>query len=151
MKRIISCAATILIISSVAAAPGSRLIEKFNATFPNAKNVKWSDDKSGYFVSFYQNENFEKVLYSRESDFICSWKYSNGEDLPTNIVLTLNRKYGESKILGVTELATPTNVRYDIKISKGTKWYSLDILSDGTITKEEKFTNQDVNDDADER
>jgi hypothetical protein len=150
MKKIISYAVAVLIISSVAAAPGSRLIEKFNATFPNAKNVKWSDDKSGYFVSFYQNENFEKVLYSREGDFICSWKYSNGEDLPTNIVLTLNRKYGESKILGVTELTTPTNVSYDIKISKGSKWYCLDILSDGTITKEEKY-NQDANNDAAER
>jgi hypothetical protein len=143
MKKIISYVAGVLIISSVAAAPGSRLIEKFNQTFPNAKNVKWEDDRSGYFVSFYENSNFEKVLYSREGDFICSWKYSNGEELPTNIVLLLSRKYGDSKILGVTELTTQTDVSYDIKVSKGAKWYSLDVSSDGTVTKEEKY-NQEV-------
>jgi len=48
-------AACVLIVASVAAAPGSKLVERFNQTFPNAKNVKWLDDKDGYFVSFTQN------------------------------------------------------------------------------------------------
>src|ERR1700759_3888918 len=93
MKKILSYVACLLIVTSVAAAPSSKILQAFNATFPNAKNVKWSDDKADYFVSFYQNENFEKVLYSKEGDFVCSWKDSDGKDLPTNISMTLNKKY----------------------------------------------------------
>ena len=142
MKKIISYAACLMIVTSVAAAPGSKLVQAFNETFPNAKNVKWSDDKAGYFVSFYQNENLEKILYNKEGEFVCSWKYSDGKELPVNIVMTLNKKYDQAKIIGVTELTTQGNVTYDIKLNKGDKLYAVIIQSDGTITKEQKFDYQ---------
>lgn len=151
MKKIISYAACFFIVLSVAAAPGTKLIQAFNQTFPNAENVKWHDDKAGYFVSFYQNKNFEKVLYNKEGDFVSSWKYTDGTELPTNIVMTLNKKYSENKILGVTELTTQNGINYEIKITKGAKLYSVNMLTDGTITKEEKYINQDVNSAAAER
>ncbi|MEO8711583.1 MAG: hypothetical protein ABI405_05635 [Parafilimonas sp.] len=151
MKKIIFYAASLLIVFSVAAAPGSKLIQAFNQTFPNAEKVKWNDDKAGYFVSFYQNENFEKVLYNKDGNFVCSWKYSDGKELPTNIVMSLNKKYSESKILGVTELTTQNGISYEIKVSKGTKLYALNISADGSITKEEKYINQDANNAAAER
>jgi len=142
MKKIISYAASLLIVISVAAAPSSKIIQSFNATFPNAKNVKWMDDKEGYFVSFYQDNNFEKVLYNKEGDFVCSWRYSEGKDLPTNILMILNKKYNADKIIGVTELTTQGNVTYDIKLNKGDKLYAVIMQSDGTITKEQKFDYQ---------
>jgi len=142
MKKIISYAASLLIAVSVAAAPGSKLVQAFNETFPNAQNVKWSDDKAGYFVSFYQNGNFEKVLYNKTGDFVCSWKYSDGKELPTNIVVRLNKKFGDHTILGVTELANHDNTSYNIKLSKGDKWYSITALANGEVIKEEKYTAQ---------
>ena len=138
MKKIVSYAACLLIMSSAFAGPGSTLVEKFNQTFPNAQKVKWADANAGYFVSFYQNGNFEKILYDKDGDFNCSWKYSDGKSLPTNIVMVLNRKYNDGKILGVTEFTTKDDVSYNIKLSKNAKLYSLDIASDGSITKEEK-------------
>ncbi len=143
MKKIISYAACLFIVTAVAAAPGSKLIESFNQTFPNAKNVKWSDDKAGYFVSFNQNENFEKVLYNKQGEFVCSWKYSNGKELPTLIAMALNKNYSDSKVFGVTELTTPDKVVYDIKLNNGSKWYCVTALADGTITKEKEF-NQNI-------
>ena len=144
MKKIILYAVCILIVSSVAAAPGSKLVQKFNQTFPNAKNVKWSDDKAGYFVSFYQNDDFKKVFYGKGGDFVCSWKYSNGDELPVNIIMKLNNKFGEAKILGVTELTTESSTVYEVKVSKGSKLYNLNFLADGTLTKENKFINQNA-------
>jgi hypothetical protein len=138
-------------MSSAVAGPGSTLLQKFNQTFPNAQNVKWNDDKAGYFVSFYQNGNFEKVLYSKDGDFTCSWKYSDGKTLPTNIEMMLNKKYSDSKIIGVTELTTQSDVTYNIKLSKGSSLYSLDVASDGTISKEEKYIDQNTNDDNAEK
>ena len=142
MKKIISYVAGLLITCSVAAAPGSKLIQSFKETFPNAENVKWTDDKNGYFVSFYQHGNFEKIFYNKENDFVCSWKYTDGKDLPTNIVMALKQKYGESNIKGVTELTNQTGMIYSIKFSKADNLYDLQVNADGTILKEEKYIDQ---------
>ena len=144
MKKMILNVACILIVSSLIAAPGTKLIQKFNETFPNAKNVKWNDDKAGYYVSFYQNEDFKKILYNKNGDFVCSWRYSNGDQLPTNIIMKLNKKYGEAKIIGVTELTTDESTLYEIKASKGSKLYCITFSPNGTIMKETKFNIQNA-------
>lgn len=142
MKTVIVYALSLLIMASVIAAPGSSLQQKFNETFPNAKNVKWSDDKDGFFVSFTQNGNFKKALYNKNGDFVCSWKYTDGSDLPVNIIIKLNKKFEGSKILGVTEYTAGEDMLYNVKLSKGEKLYNLDILSDGTIARQQKFNTQ---------
>jgi hypothetical protein len=138
-KTIVYVIACVMIASSVSAMPGSGVVQKFKETFPNAKNVKWVDDKAGYFVSFTQNDNFNKVFYNNEGDFVYSLKYCKGSELPTNIVLALNKKFGESKILGVTEVTTQNGNVYNIKLSKKDKLYNLNLSADGSITKQEVY------------
>jgi hypothetical protein len=146
MKKIITYLAGILITSSVAAAPTSKVLEEFKRTFPNAENIKWSDGSDGYSVSFYSHQYFEKVLYSKEGNFVCSWKYTDGKELPTNIVILLNKKFGgDIKMEGVTEFTAPESTEYDIKFTKGSKLYQIDVSPDGNITKEQKYTNQNTN------
>lgn len=140
MKKIFSYAASLLITISVAAAPGSKLVKSFNETFPNAANIKWYDDKAGYFVSFIQNGNFEKVLYNKDGDFICSWKYSNGKELSTAIVIELNRKIKNCEINGVTEFATEQNVSYEINLADNKNWYLVKASADGKIISQEKYS-----------
>lgn len=139
MKKVILYVASVFIIAAATAAPGSKLLQRFNETFPNAKNVKWRDDPAGYFVSFTQNGNFNKVFYNTNGNFVYSLKYSDAAGLPVNIAMALNKKFGESKILGVTEVTTQNNLVYNIKLSKNEKLYCLDVTSDGTIAKQEVF------------
>ena len=139
MKRIISYAASFLIIVSAAAAPSSKIIKSFNETFPNAANVKWNDEKSGYSVSFMQNGNFEKVLYNKTGEFVCSWKYSDGKELPTSLAMALQKKYSNNKIIGVTEFANDQNMMYEIKLSSNEKLYSVKAAADGKIISDEKL------------
>ena len=142
MKKAIVYAACVLIVSTAAAAaPGSKLIKNFNQTFPNAKNVMWRDDAAGYFVSFTQNGNYNKVFYNKEGSFVYSLKYFNSDGLPVGITMELNKKFEASKIAGVTELTTENNTVYNIKLTKGDKLYCLDVLTDGTIVKQEEFNN----------
>ncbi len=142
MKKVILYFATcILIVSSVAAMPDSKIVKRFHETFPNAQNVKWMDDNAGYFVSFTQNGNFNKVFYNTAGNFVYSLKYCNGNELPTNIVMSLNKEFGNSKILGVTEVTTQNNMVYNIKLSKEDKLYDLNLLADGTVVKQEVFDN----------
>jgi len=141
MKKIISYAASLMIVVSVAATPTSKVLKSFSETFPNASNIKWSDDKEGYFVSFTQNGNFEKVLYSKNGNFVCSWKYSDGKELSTPVIMALKKNYKDCEITGVTEYATDQNVSYDVKLANSKNWYSVKVSSDGRITGSEKFKN----------
>ena len=140
-KAILYFATCILIVSSVAAMPDSKILKRFTETFPNAQNVKWMDDKAGYFVSFTQNGDFNKVFYNTAGSFVYSLKYCNGDDIANQYCMTLNKEFGESKILGVTEVTTQNNMVYNIKLSKENKLYNLNLLADGSITKQEVFDN----------
>ena len=140
MKKAIIYVACFFIVSAAAAAPGSKLIKLFNTTFPNAKDVQWKDDKAGFFVSFTQNGNYNKVFYNKENDFVYAIKYYSGDELPTNIIVAMNKAYGETKILGVTEVTTENSIIYNIKLTKKDKLYCLNVLPDGTVATEEKFT-----------
>jgi hypothetical protein len=139
MKKVILYVASVFIIAAVAAAPGTKLLQRFNETFPNAKNVKWRDDAAGYFVSFTQSGNFNKVFYNTAGNCVYSIKYTDGTALPVNITMALNKNLGESKIIGVTEVTTQNNLVYNIKLSKDEKLYCLDLLADGSIAKQEVF------------
>ena len=140
MKKIFVYAASILItVSAAAAAPSSKMVQIFSATFPNASNVKWNDESNGYSVSFTQNGNFEKVFYSKRGNFVCSWKYSDGKELPTTLAMTLQKNYKDGKILGVTEFTNDQSFIYEIKLVSGNAIYSVKASSDGNITSDEKI------------
>lgn len=145
-KVIVYAAACVLFVSSVYATPeskyrnpDSKILQRFSQTFPNAKNIEWRDDKEGYFVSFTQNGNFNKVFYNTNGNLVYALKYSGADELPTNIAMQLNKSYDDGKILGVTEVTTKSNVFYNVKISKEKKLYDINILADGTISKEDVF------------
>jgi hypothetical protein len=138
-KAILYVITCVMIASSVNAMPSSKILQRFSATFPNAQNVKWIDDKAGYFVSFTQGGDFNKVFYNTAGSFVYAIKYCNAGGLPTNVVMELNKKYGESKTLGVTEVTTQSNLFYNVKLSKEGKLYNVNISPDGSVTKEEVF------------
>lgn len=139
MKKIISYAASLLITISVAASPGSNIIKSFTATFPNAVNVKWSEDGKNFAVSFTQNGNLEKVMYSKKGDFICSWKYNDGKQLPTNLTVNLQRQYNNSSVIGATEFTNDQAVIFDVKLSSDDNVYSVKASADGQIISSEKI------------
>lgn len=142
MKKAIVYAACVFIVSTAAAAaPTTKLVKNFNQSFPNAQNVTWKDDAAGYFVSFTQNGNYSKVFYNKQGFFMYSLKYFNGNELPVGIAMDLNKEFGDSKIEGVTELTTQNNTVYNVKLTKGSKLYCLDVLADGTIVKQEEYNN----------
>jgi hypothetical protein len=145
MKKLVSYAACMLIVLSVAATPDSKTIRLFNETFPNAQHVKWYDNTSGYFAYFTQNGYSEKALYNKSGDFVCSWKYGDEKILPTNIMMIINKKYKDSNILGAIEYTEGENMAYEIKVSTGAVWYSVKILPDGTITDENKYKSDSNN------
>ena len=140
MKRIFVFAASILItVSAMAAAPNSKVIKSFSETFPNAANVKWNDESNGYSVSFTQNGNLEKIFYSKHGNFVCSWKYNDGKQLPTNLTVALQQNYKNSNIIGVTEFTNDQSVIYEVKLSSNDDIYSVKSSADGNIISSDKI------------
>ena len=135
----VSYVACMLIVLWVAATPDSKTIRLFNQTFPNAQHVKWYDNTAGYYAYFTQNGYSERALYDKDGDFVCSWKYGDEKILPTNIIMTINKKYQDSKIIGAIEYTEGENMSYEVKVSKGANWYCVRLLPDGTIAREEKY------------
>lgn len=139
MKKLVSYAACMLIVLSVAATPDSKTIRLFNQTFPNAQHVKWYDNTAGYYAYFTQNGYSERALFGKDGEFVCSWKYGDEKILPTNIMMTISKKYGDSKIIGATEYTEGENMSYEVKVSKGENWYNVNFLADGTLISEAKY------------
>lgn len=139
MKKVLVYSVCMLMVLSVAAkAPDAKLVKLFNETFPSAQNVKWFEDEKGSAVSFNQNGNFEKVMYNKDGEFVCSWKYSKYE-MPINVMLSIKKNYADAEINGVTEFTSGKDVVYEIKLTKNSKLYSVTALPDGTIAKERKY------------
>jgi hypothetical protein len=66
-------------------------------------------------------------------------KYCSADGLPNNIAMKLNKKFSESKILGVTEVTTPDKMFYRINLSKNNKLHVLNISANGSITKAQVY------------
>jgi hypothetical protein len=145
MKKLVAYAACMLIVLSVAATPDSKTIRLFNQTFPNAQGVKWYDNTSGYYAYFTQNGYSDRALFNKNGEFVCSWKYGDEKILPTNIIMTVTKRYGDAKIFGAVEYTEGENMSYDVKVSKGAVWYSVSLLPDGTIASEQKYKSADSN------
>ena len=140
MKRIFVYAASILItVSAAAAAPSAKVIQSFTQTFPNASNIKWNDESNGYSVSFSQDGNLQKMFYNKRGNFVCSWKYNDGKQLPTNLAVALQQNYKNSNIIGVTEFSNNEGVMYEVKLSSNDDMYAVKSSADGNIISSEKI------------
>lgn len=145
MKKIMTIATALLVtISILNAEPESKVETSFKAMFPNARNVKWHQDKSGYLVSFTQSGSAVKIMYDGKGKFVQSLRYYSEKDLPTNILLAVKNKYKGKAIYGVTERTTSNEVSYHIIVSNGSMPENIVAYSNGTVTRDTPITGEDA-------
>ena len=139
MKNVSFYFICLFITTSALANPNPDLQRTFAQAFPSANNVKWSDDKDGYFVSFIENGNWEKVFYNKTGNLVCLWKYSDGSELPGTVLFTIGKNYKNFEILGVTEFSTPTDNFFEIKLSTNRYWYAVKVSPYGEILEKKRY------------
>jgi len=145
MKKIITLATALFVcIAILNAEPESKVQTTFNAMFPNAGNVKWHQDKSGYLVSFTQSGSAVKIVYDSKGKFVQSLRYYSEKDLPTNILLAVKNKYKDQAIYGVTERTTADEVSYHIIVSNGSMPESIVAYTNGSVKKDTPVTDEDA-------
>lgn len=116
-----------------------KLLQVFQQTFPDAKQVKWLEEPNGYEVTFRQNDVLTKVMYDKDAHFVNSLRYYTEKYLPVTIIYQLQKKYAGKTIWGVTEMSTETSTECFVKLVDDHNWYTVRSDSDGNMQTVEKY------------
>jgi len=116
-----------------------KLLQTFKKTFPDAQQVMWSEQGDTYTVNFRQDEILTKVEYDKDGNFLNSLRYYGEKNLPVTILCRLQKRYGDKKVFGVTEMATESSVEYYIKLEDAENWITVRSNIDGNMQVVEKY------------
>lgn len=116
-----------------------KLLKAFKQTFPDAQQVKWAEQEDKIMVNFKQGDVLTKIEYDKEGNFLSSLRYYSEKNLPVNILCRLQKKYGDKKVFGVTEMTTDTVVEYYIKLEDENNWITVRSNADGNMQVIEKY------------
>jgi hypothetical protein len=119
-----------------------KVLKTFKATFPNAQNVTWQTIPERYTAQFRQNGIQTIVNYDYEGNLLSATRYYGEDNLPLNLIVTLNDKYPAKKIFGVTEVSTNETIDYFIKLQDQTTWMTVKADAEGNTEVIEKFNKQ---------
>ena len=120
------------------------LQQSFKQSFPNAENVTWNnDDNGGYTVSFSVKTILTRISYDSKGRFISSLRNYSEQLLPFFITNMLKHKYPGDQIYGVTEITSPDDINYFVKLQSAKYWITVRIDNDGNSMVVEKYRKQE--------
>lgn len=141
MKKIfiIAAASFFFASSSFAAEPTQKVLDAFNKTFKQVKEVTWQDFNNTYEANFSQNNITFRVMYDQEGNVVKSIRYYYAQTLPIFIQAKLTKKYDGKKVFGVTEVTTETEVTYHIILEDAKTWTHVQSDAFGNMFTEKKL------------
>src|SRR5579863_7326542 len=116
-----------------------KLLQVFQQTFPDAKQVKWVEEPGGYEVSFRQNDILTKVVYDKDAHFVSSLRYYSEKNLPVSVLCQLQKKYAGKTVWGVTEQSTESSTEYYVKLVDDRNWYTVRSDAEGNMQTIERY------------
>jgi hypothetical protein len=140
MKKIL-LAAIVFASSFTAMAddPSEKVLDAFNKTFPNVKEVAWTESEHSYEVKFKQNEILSRITYDKEGNILKTLRYYYEQELPLLVLSKVKRKFSDQKIFGVTEEASDEGTFYHIVLEDEKHWINITADSYGSIKVDKKY------------
>jgi hypothetical protein len=140
MKKIL-LAAVILVsgFRALADDPNQKVLEAFHKTFPQVKEVVWTENEYSYEVKFKQNNILSKVTYDTDGNIIKTLRYYYEQNLPLLVLSKVKSKFNGKKIFGVTEESSDAGTLYHIILEDEKHWINITADSYGSITIDRKF------------
>jgi len=141
MKKIFLAAAIVFAFGFNAKAddPNEKVLEAFNKTFPNVKEVAWTENEHSFEVKFKQNEILSRVTYDADGNILKTLRYYYEQNLPLLILSKVKNKFSDKKIYGVTEEASDEGTFYHIILEDEKHWINITADSYGGIKVDKKF------------
>ena len=120
-----------------------KVISAFQAAFPTAEKVDWSEDGDHYYVHFKDHQVISEIEYDHDGNFISSERYySDGSQLPLHLTWDLRRKFHDKTIYGITETNMDDETYYYVKLQDAKEWITVKGSADGFIKVVERFNKQ---------
>jgi len=143
MKRVFALIYSVVIGFSSMAFPNKnvneKLLQTFKESFPNAEQVNWKELNETYVVNFVDDGIRNAIIYEKNGTFVSSTRYYQERTLPYYLLVNIKKRYPEKKILGVTEVATVTDISYYLKLEDKTVITTIKMDSEGNLVMVEKL------------
>jgi hypothetical protein len=137
------CAQMKVLANSPRAEVSQKVITAFQAAFPSAEKVDWSEDGDHYYVHFKDHQVLSEIEYDHDGNFISSERYySDGSQLPLHLTWDLRRKFHDKTIYGITEVNIDDETYYFVKLQDAKEWVTVKGSADGFIRVVERFNKQ---------
>ncbi|MET0636592.1 MAG: hypothetical protein ABWZ25_11235 [Chitinophagaceae bacterium] len=130
MKKIIVILLLVVSLPVLASDSTGTIVEKFNASFPNAVNVKWYNNWDNTEV-YYENAGIiSHIWYDRNGDVIKTRRYYSEKDLSPFLKTKLMQQYPGNSIFGITETGNEYGLIYYVTLHDDKTW--TQVKCDGT-------------------
>ncbi len=139
MKKILLVVLMAYSSTMFAAAPTEKVLSSFNKSFPEAKNVSWSEDESSYVVYFSKGMEQCRLWYSKDGDILKSIRYYTKELLNPFIQSRIEAKYAGLSIHDIVEVNSEEGIEYFITLEDDKKWYRVKSDATGQLHLEKKL------------
>jgi hypothetical protein len=140
MKKILLAVIVFAFSSSVRAEdPTEKVLEAFAKTFPQVKDVAWTDLENSYEAKFRQNEILSKITYDKEGNILKTLRYYFEQNLPLLVLSKVKSKFTGKKIYGVTEESSEEGTYYHIVLEDEKNWIDITADSYGGIKVGKKY------------
>jgi hypothetical protein len=144
MKKIIFAALVLCSSFAVQAAEepivNEKVLNAFNKTFAQARNISWSEAEHSYEVKFMQNETSSRITYDKEGNIIKTFRYYKDEDqLPIMVLARLKNRFTDKKVYGVVEVSSDEGTFYHITLEDAKNWVEVKADTYGELVVQKKF------------
>jgi hypothetical protein len=141
MKKILFAAVLFCSITAFANAPiiSQKVLNAFNKTFQNAKEVSWTELAGSYEVKFLDADIRMRVVYDEAGNIINTIRYYYEDKLPVLILTKVKSKYEGKKIFGVTETSSDEGMRYHIILEDSKSWTTVIADPSGSMYVDKKI------------
>jgi hypothetical protein len=116
-----------------------KVLQIFKQSFPRAEHVAWSESRETYSVNFVEEGIRTSVIYDKNGEFLEATRYYEELNLPLYLLYRIKERYPDKKIYGITEVSTPDEILYYVKMVDSKIWLTLRIDSEGRMILIEKF------------
>jgi hypothetical protein len=147
MKRILLAALSLMIALHSFAAfrfnVDSSLEQAFHNNFPDATDVRWTEEADGYSVNFVDKEIRTRVTFDKKGKFTGELRNYSAQYLPFYLTNLLKQQYPRHEIIGVTEVASSTDINYFVKVMGPKYWITIRLENDGNTSVVERYRRAD--------
>ncbi|HVM87223.1 MAG TPA: hypothetical protein VMT76_03480 [Puia sp.] len=116
-----------------------KVLQAFNSVFAKATNVRWTEYKDHYFVSFNHNDVLVKANYDMNGNMINSIRYYKEQRLPLNVLCKIKKTYPSKTIDNVTEVNEDSKTNYFIQLKDDKSWTIIRSDENGELSVVDKF------------